>query len=105
MASVGYMPEIRSFAVSDLKDNKVKRYYYIGTISGRGGDDEFCLTGVRQISYKDYLRLRREQKEVHNEIANYICDLYISLLDRGYYIAKTAEQVEELRKSLIKTKE
>lgn len=102
MASVGYLPEVRSFAVLDLRCDGVKRHYYIGEIAGRGGDDEFCLTNVRRISYKEYIRLRREQKEVHNEIANYVCDVKRRWLDRGYDICMTYQEVEELRKKLIK---
>lgn len=101
MAQVGYYREYNSFAISDAASNR-KRYYYIGEIAGEGGDDEICLTNVRRISYKDYLRLRKESKQVSNDYVNAICDRSLRSIYRGYDIGRSEEEIEAMRSKYIK---
>lgn len=101
MAQVGYYKEYVSFAISDYRTRR-KRYYYIGTIAGEGGDDELCLSGVRRLPYKDYLRLRRETKEVSNEYVNALCDRWLDMLRGGWQIYMTEEQIEAVRAKYVK---
>jgi len=53
MASVVGLSECRSFATMHAKENRQK-IYYIGTIAGKGGDDEYLLTNITRISSKEY---------------------------------------------------
>lgn len=101
MAQVGYYREYNSFAISDAASNR-KRYYYIGEIAGEGGDDEICLTNVRRISYKDYLRLRKESKQVSNDYVNAICDRSLRSIYRGYDIGRSEAEIEAIRSKYIK---
>ncbi len=101
MAQVGYYREYNSFAISDAASNR-KRYYYVGEIAGEGGDDEICLTNARRISYKDYLRLRKETKQVSNDYVNAICDRKLSWIYRGYDIGWSEEEIEAMRSKYIK---
>lgn len=101
MAQVGYYREYFSFAISDYSTRR-KRFYYLGQIAGEGGDDELCLTNLKRISYQEYLRLRKETKEVSNKYVNALCDRWLSLLRRGWQIYKTEEQIEETRRKYIR---
>lgn len=101
MAQVGYYKECASFAVSEA-DASRRKFYYIGKIAGEGGDDEICLSDVRRISYKDYLRLRNELKQVSNDYVNAVCDRKIRLINRGIDINMTEDDVESMRKNYIK---
>ena len=96
MASVGYV-DFSSFAVCDA-DASRKKYYYVGTIAGWGGDDEICLTDVRQISAAEYRKLRIETKQVSNDIVDHIADRRCRLIRAGYHVGSlTLEDVEEWR--------
>ena len=101
MAQWGYFKECGSFAVSEAASNR-KKYYYIGEIAGEGGDDEICLINARRISYRDYLRLRKETKEVSNEYVNALCDRWLNLLHHGWQICKTEEEIEVIRNKHLK---
>ena len=101
MASVGFDREMGSFAISDAGANR-KRYYYIGTICGTGGDNEICLSNVRRITRKEYLALRKEMVAVSNQVVNDRIDTRINLINRGYHIGYTIEQLEEERKKYLK---
>lgn len=100
MASVGYIPEKWSFAIG-TKENR-KKYYYVGTIAGEGGDDEWCLRDVKQIKASEYKKMLVETKEASNMIANYICDRKIKLKGDGFIIDESLEEIEAKRKSLIR---
>lgn len=102
MAQVGYLPEVRSFAVSALKESRVKRYYYIGEVAGEGGDQEICLRKVKRISYRQYQKLRKEYRQTSNDIVNAICDRKIRLIRNGWQIEKTEEEIESMRLSLLR---
>ena len=99
MASVGYDKEIGSFAVSS--SNNRRKFYYIGTIVGTGGDDEICLSNVRRISYKEYLSLKKQMKEVSNIVVNDRYDQKLSLLYRGFNVGCTEEEIEEQRNKYL----
>lgn len=101
MAQVGFDKEVNSFAISDAAANR-KRYYYVGTICGTGGDDEICLSNVKRISRKDYLAMRKEMINVHNAIVNERINRRISLIENGWHIGTTIERLEEQRKKYIK---
>lgn len=101
MAQVGYYKEYCSFAISDAASRR-KRFYYVGEIAGLGGDDEICLTNIRHISYKDYLRLRKETKQVSNDYVNAKCDSDVSLIKRGWSIGTTVEKIEATRAKYLK---
>lgn len=100
MASVGYDKEIGSFAVSGSSDRK--KHYYIGTICGTGGDDEICLENVKKITYREYQTMRKEMKEASNIVVNERYDRKISLIERGFNIGRTIEEIEEERKKYLK---
>lgn len=104
MAQVGFDKEIGSFAVSDAGTSR-RKYYYIGTICGTGGDDEICLSDVRRITRNEYLKLRKEMVEVSNQVVNDRIDTKINLIKRGFSIGRTIEQLEEERKKYIKSEE
>ena len=100
MAQVGFDAEVASFAVSGSEARG--RFYYIGTICGQGGDDEICLSDVREITQAEYLSLREGMKEVSNQIVNDRINTKIELLNRGYCIGKTIEQLENERQKYLK---
>lgn len=83
MAQVGYLPEYRSFAIDDAMSSR-KKYYYIGEIAGEGGDDELCLINLKRLSYKDYLKAKKETKDVSNEYIKALMQREINLADRGF---------------------
>ena len=101
MAQVGYFKECGSFATSEAESSR-RKYYYIGEIAGEGGDDEICLTNVKRITYKEYLKLRTETKQVSNDYVNAICDRKLRLIDRGINICMSADEVESLRAKYTK---
>lgn len=101
MAQVGYYKEYSSFAIADARASR-KRFYYVGEIAGEGGDDEICLRNVRRISYREYLRLRIETKQVSNDYVNALCDRAVNMLNVGWHICRTYEQVEETRRKYTK---
>lgn len=100
MASVGYDKEIGSFAVSAASDRK--KFYYIGTICGTGGDDEICLSDVKRITYNEYRRLRKEMVEVSNRVVNDRINRRINLINNGWHIGYTIEQLEAERAKYLK---
>ena len=100
MACVGYYKEIMSFALDELSDNE--KYYYEGVICGEGGDDEICLSNVRQITYNEYKSLLPKYTSTSNDYVNALYDRKVRLLDRGYIIGKSYEDVEHERKKYIK---
>ncbi len=63
MASVAGLPECRSFATMAAKEAKEKTYY-IGMVSGQGGDDEYLLKNVVEISSKKYKAWLSDNKEI-----------------------------------------
>lgn len=83
MAQVGYLQEYRSFAILEAKESR-KRYYYIGEIAGEGSDSELCLTNLKRISYKEYLKAKKETKDVSNEYINFLMQREIRLANMGY---------------------
>ena len=95
MASVGYDKEIGSFAISEARSRR--KYYYIGTICGVGGDDEICLRDVKRITYRQYLKLRVKMVGISNQIVNDRIDSKIALIERGWSIGYTVEQLEHER--------
>lgn len=103
MAAVLFDKEISSFAVSDAENRK--KYYYVGIICGTGGDDEICLENVERITYKDFLKMRKNMIEENNAIVNDRCDRKITLINRGFSIGYTVEQIEtDRQKHLRKSK-
>lgn len=100
MASVGYDKEIGSFAVSGAANRK--KYYYVGTICGYGGDDEICLENVTRISYKEYKSLRREMIDASNIVVNERYDRKLSLLNRGFNIGMSEIDIESERKKYLR---
>lgn len=101
MAQVGFDREIGSFAVSGAAEIR-KKYYYVGTICGTGGDDEICLSGVKRITRNQYLEMRKSMIEVNNLIVNERIDRRISLIESGWHIGTTIEALEEERKQFTK---
>ena len=105
MAKTGHMDELGSFAVLNLKGKKVKKYYYAGTIAGEGGDaQEICLVNIDEITYKQYKEMLKNEEIINasNEIANYIADRKINLINGGWSIGATKEKVEEWREKNVK---
>ncbi|MGN0332505.1 MAG: hypothetical protein ACI4D9_05700 [Lachnospiraceae bacterium] len=100
MACVGYDKEIGSFAVSEAGNRK--KFYYIGTICGTGGDDEICLRDVQRISYRQYIVMRKEMVDVSNVIVNERYDRKIALIAKGFNIGKSEEEIEQERKVYLR---
>lgn len=101
MAQVGFDKEIGSFAVSDAGTNR-KRFYYIGTICGQGGDDEICLSNVRRITRNEYLSLRKEMVAVSNQVVNDRINTAINLIHHGWDVGRSVEQLEAERNMYLK---
>ena len=101
MAQVGFDKEIGSFAVRDAGASR-RKFYYIGTICGQGGDDEICLSDVRRISRSEYLSLRKEMVAVSNQVVNDRIDSKIDLINRGWNIGRSIEQLEAERNMYLK---
>lgn len=100
MASVGFDKEIGSFAVSEASGRN--KFYYIGTICGTGGDDEICLSDVKRITYNEYRKLRKEMVEVSNQVVNDRIDTKINLINNGWSIGSTIEQLESERAQYLR---
>lgn len=100
MAQVGYDKEIGSFATSEARNRK--KYYYIGEICGTGGDDEICLKNVVRISYREYCQKRKEMIENSNAVVNYRYDRKLNLIERGFYIGSTEDEIENERKKYLR---
>ena len=94
MAQVGYLDEYGSFAISEAASRR-KRYYYIGVIAGFGGDDEVCLTNCKRISYREYLGYRKQMKDVNNDYVRAIIADQINLINNGWNIGRTEEEVKQ----------
>lgn len=95
MAQVGYYKEIGSFAVSGSSSKK--KYYYEGVICGFGGDDEICLSNVKRITYREYCTKRKELVEASNKVVNAYADNTLRLLDDGWHVAASREDIEVRR--------
>ena len=100
MAQVGYLPEYRSFAIDDAMCNR-KRYYYIGEIAGEGGDDELCLINLKRLSYKEYLKAKKETKDVSNEYIKALMQREINLANKGF-IGYSEERTKHKYEKYIK---
>lgn len=94
MASVGYIPETDR---TKIEFGDRKRYYYLGIISDTGGDDEFCMKSLKNISYQEYLKLKKELVKESNKLVDYQCDLKISIKNEGWDIGKSIEDIENYR--------
>ena len=92
MASVGYDKEIGSFAVSAAA--KQRKYYYIGIICGEGGDDELCLKNVVRISRSEYLKKLKSMTDASNAVVNFRYDRQVRLINNGFNLGKTIDEVE-----------
>ena len=101
MAQVGFDKEVPSFAVG-YASKKRKKFYYIGTICGTGGDGEICLCDVRRISRKEYLTMRNGMVEVSNQVVTDRIDSRINLINRGFNIGYTIEDLEEERSKYLR---
>lgn len=104
LAQWGLIPEIWSFAISDV--SHLKKRYYKGVIAGTGGDDEICIIRHREISYREYLALRKELYASSIAYLNYRISRLRCLVRAGYspadYMSKKADDFEELRSKIIK---
>lgn len=68
MASVGYLPDVASFACVIARDER-KKYYYRGVVADFGADGEFVLKDVEQITYNEYRRERTSNKDYYNKLS------------------------------------
>ena len=100
MACVGYGKEVGSFAVSGSTSRK--KFYYVGTVCGTGGDDEICLSNVKQITYNEYRSLRKKMIVASNIIVNAKYDRLINLTRKGFNLGKTEEEINDERKLYLK---
>lgn len=104
LAQWGQIPEIWSFAISDVSHKK-KRYYK-GVIAGTGGDDEVCIKKHKEITYKEYLSLRKELYASSIAYLDYRISRLRYLVSAGYspadYMTAKADKFEELRRKIIK---
>jgi len=95
MASVGYCREFGSFAANANAEEG--KHYYIGVIAGFGGDNEICLEDVEEITAEQYEESLATYKEQSNAVVNCYADRWEALLDRGFNIGKTYEDIEAFR--------
>jgi hypothetical protein len=105
MAKVGHMAELRSFAVMNLRDNHVKKYYYVGQIAGNGGDGyEICFKNIEKITYQQYKKLLNDPEiiQTSNDIAEELANRDIELINNGWSIGKTIDQIKEWLKNNTK---
>ena len=104
LAQWGIIPEIFSFAISGVWH--LKKRYYKGVISGIGGDDEVCITQHREITYREYLQLRKELYMSSVAYINYRISRLRYLVGAGYspadYMAEEADDLERMRSKIIK---
>jgi hypothetical protein len=100
MAQVGYYKEIGSFAVSGSSSRN--KYYYEGIICGFGGDDEVCLSNVKRITYREYCARRKKLVAESNSVVNAYADNTLRLLENGWHVAATREEIEEKRNKYLK---
>ena len=104
LAQWGLIPEIFSFAISDVWH--LKKRYYKGVVAGIGGDDEVCIVKHREITYKEYLQLRKELYQSSVAYLNYKISILRYFVNAGYspadYMSKKADEFEELRRKIIK---
>lgn len=104
LAQWGLIPEIWSFAISDVIH--LKRKYYKGVIAGIGGDDEVCIKKHKEITYKEYLQLRKELYQSSVAYLNYKISILRYFVSAGYspadYMEEKADKLEELRRKIIK---
>lgn len=68
LASVGYLQPVTSFACYGSAA-VCKKYYYSGRVAGSGGDGEFCITEVEQITYSEYCRELNDNKDYYNRLS------------------------------------
>lgn len=102
MAQVGFDKEIGSFAVMGSAETR-KKCYYAGTICGQtGGDGEICLSNVRRITRNEYLSLRKEMVAVSNQIVNDRIDRLIDLVNRGWNVGHSIDELEAERNMYLK---
>lgn len=97
MAQVLYCKPVGSFAA-----NGSKKYYYKGIVSGTGSDNEICITDISNITYKDYIQLRKSMINESNAITNYYADQKLSLINQGFNIGCTEKDIEDYRRSYLK---
>ena len=99
MASVGYIKETDR-TKTEFGDRK--RFYYLGEISDTGSDGEFCMDSLKQISYKEYLEMKKSLVNESNLLADYKCDLKIYIKKGGWDVDMTYDEIEDMRKKLKK---
>ena len=104
LAQWGLVPEIWSYAISDV--SHLKKRYYKGVIAGLGGDDEICIKKHKEITYKEYLQLRKELYQSSVAYLNYKISILRYFVRAGYspadYMSSKADKFEELRRKIIK---
>lgn len=104
LAQWGLVPEIFSFAISGV--SHLKKRYYKGIIAGVGGDDEVCIKKHKEITYKEYLQLRKELYRSSVAYLNYKISILRYFVNAGYspadYMSQKADKLEELRRKIIK---
>lgn len=101
MARIGHMEEVRSFAVMNLREKKVKKYYYDGVVASDGSDgNEICLTDIKEISHREFCEKKKENEIMSavNSIVDFFADRRIELINDGWNLGTTAEAVEEWRR-------
>lgn len=83
-----------------------KKRYYKGVIAGTGGDDEVCIKKHKEITYKEYLKLRKESYASSIAYLDYRISRLRYLVGAGYspadYMTAKADKFEELRRKIIK---
>ena len=97
MAQVGHIEELNSYAVLNLKEKKVKKHYYIGVIAGEGGDkNEICLIDLKKITYAEYKKCLKSIDIINtsNDIVDFLADRRIELINSGWNIGATVENIE-----------
>lgn len=102
MAQVAHDEFVDSFAVLNLKEKKVPKYYYEGEIAGTGGDDEILLKNLTPLTYAEYKAKCKEPQiiDTANKIIVGRTERSVFLLNYGYNLG-TGVTVQGLRDKAI----
>lgn len=75
LASALNLPEVLSFAVFALKEEKERIYYFKGKIAGRGGDGEICIEDAEPITKREYQsELKKKAKLANLFLDTFVCN-------------------------------
>lgn len=63
---------------------------------------KICLKNVVRITYREYCRKRKEMIEESNAVVNYRYDRKLNLIERGFNISSTTDEIENERNKYLR---